>query len=262
MKILGRTQSVRDVPLGECFARFAECGFDGVEVCLEHPELAPATMNEGRARELAGQLDDLGLRSRSLSYHADYIHSEDRFREVLDMISLTPALGTSVFVFGGGGERGDEGEWETMVARTGEIARAAESAGVLAAKEFEPGFVVSSTSELLRVFEAVDNDALSANLDLGHSFLCDPDPFEAIELLRDRIPHCHIENMAAGVHRHLLPHEGDMDLTKYIAKLSAVGFEGPLALDLYGVDYLGVSANAVRYLRDRIREAARESRNQ
>jgi len=261
MRILGRTQPVPDVPLDECLERFAACGFDGVEICLEHPGLAPGTLTEARAKEITSRLDGLGLRERSLSYHADYIHSDDRLREVLDAIPLTPHFGTDVFVFGGGGRQGDDDEWETMIERTGEIARAAAAAGVRAAKEFEPGFVVASTEEILRVFVAVGNDALCANLDLGHAFLCDPDPFAAIASLRDKIAHCHVENMAKGVHRHLPPQEGDMDLAEYIAALHAVGFDGPLALDLYGVDYLGISAEAVRYLRACIRSATTDARS-
>jgi len=55
--------------------------------------------------------------------------------------------------------------------------------------------------------------------------------------------------MAAGVHEHLLPQEGDMDLKVYLQALQSVGYTGPLSLDLYKHDYEVVAPGATAYLR-------------
>ena len=55
--------------------------------------------------------------------------------------------------------------------------------------------------------------------------------------------------MKAGVHNHLLPYEGDMDLSLYLAALVEVGFEGGLALDLYQHDYEAVARDSISYIR-------------
>jgi sugar phosphate isomerase/epimerase len=90
---------------------------------------------------------------------------------------------------------------------------------------------------------------------LGHIFLCDPDPLEAIRQTGKKIVHCHVENMGKGVHRHLMLWEGDMDLGAYIGALAAAGYEGGLALDLYKCDYLGVAGRSIELLRGLIADA-------
>jgi sugar phosphate isomerase/epimerase len=72
---------------------------------------------------------------------------------------------------------------------------------------------------------------------------------EAIAQLGSKIVHCHVENMCAGVHDHLLPQEGDMDLGVYLQALADVGFQGGLALDLYKYDYEAIAPKAIEYLR-------------
>ena len=80
-------------------------------------------------------------------------------------------------------------------------------------------------------------------------FLCDPDPIQSIHQVGKKVAHCHIENMKAGVHNHLLPYEGDMDLADYLKALAEVGFEGGLALDLYKHDYEAVAGDCISYIR-------------
>jgi sugar phosphate isomerase/epimerase len=250
MKLLGRTQPLSRYPILECLAVIARLGFDGVEICLENPDLAPGGLTPALAAAVRERVQALGLRPHSVSYHKDYVRDDREFDLTLRAIELTPDFGARVFVFSGPfRQTGDAAEWERMVERTRQLARLAESRGVTLAEEFEPGFVVGSTADLLRLFDAVDSDSLAANLDLGHAFLCDPDPLDSIRQLGPRIAHCHIENMRAGAHEHLLPHEGDMNLADYLRALAGTGFQGGLALDLYKHDYEAVAPGAIAYLR-------------
>jgi sugar phosphate isomerase/epimerase len=132
--------------------------------------------------------------------------------------------------------------------------QAAEAQDIILAIEFEPNFVVGSTADLLRLFDEIPSPHLAANLDLGHVFLCDPDPLASIAQLGKKIVHCHIEDMPAGVHDHRLPGEGDMNLPAFLRALCDVSFTGGMALDLYAYDYEAVAAGAVKVLRDMIRE--------
>lgn len=248
MKFFGRTQPLSHYPIQECLAVLKRLGFDGVEVCLEHPDLAPAGLTEDQAFTVRDRIAELGL-TCSVSYHKNYIFNDDLFAEIKKAIQLTPAFGADVFVFAGTGKRGDADEWTRKIERTRELVRVAEDTGVILAEEFEPGFIVGCTADLHRLFEAIPSDHLRANLDLGHVFLCDPDPMAAIASLSGRVVHCHIENMAAGAHCHLPPWEGDMDLAQYLSALADIGYDGPLALDLYNQDYEEVGEKAVQYLR-------------
>ncbi len=250
MKLLGRTQPLQHLPIDDVIALLSTVGFDGVEVCLENPDLAPQGLNASRVARVAELIAEHGLSPHSVSYHKDYIFDDKEQALTRAAIELTPDFGTSVFVFSGARKRtGDREEWALLVSRTRELVRVAEGSGVTLALEHEPGFLVGTTAELLQLIEEIGSDCLAANLDLGHTFLVDPDPLAAIRSLGKRIVHCHVENMKAGVHKHLLPQEGDMDLGVYFRELAAVGFTGGLALDLYGVDYAAVAPEALAYLR-------------
>jgi len=250
MRFMARTHAVRQYPILRALEVVRALGFDGVEICLENADLAPHLLDESLASAVGARAAALGLAPVSVSWHVDYVYDDALYEGTRRAIALTPAFGTGTFVFGGTTARsGDEAEWQRMVDRTRVLARDAEAAGVTLAQEFEPGFIVGSTADLLRLFGEVPSPALAANLDLGHAFLTDPDPLESIRLIGPRIAQCHIENMRRGVHAHRLPDDGDMDLAAYLRALTAAGFTGGLVLDLYGMDLEQVAPGALTYLR-------------
>ncbi len=250
MKLMGRTQPLDAYPVLVALERVKQLGFDGVEICLENEDVSPETLTPSRIARVRAKVEALGLAPYSISYHKDYLYDELLFERTKAAIRMTPEFGTRIFVFSGPAKRPDDpGAWHRLVDRTRVLTEIAEAHGVILAEEFEPGFVVGSTADLLRLFEAIPSPALAANLDLGHVFLCDPDPLDAIRQVGEKIVHCHIENMEAGVHDHKLPHEGDMDLAAYIRVLDEVGYDDGLSLDLYGYDYEVVAPDAIAYLR-------------
>lgn len=258
MYILGRTQPLSAHPIHECLGLIRRLGFDGVEICLENPDLAPERLTEQQAKAIGARVAELGLRPHSVSYHKDYIYDDVQFELTRKAIRLTPHFGTNIFVFAGTSKRTrDAAEWDRMLDRTKALVDLAGECGVVLAQEFEPGFIVGSTAALLRLFEAVPSPHLAANLDLGHAFLTDPDSLASIRQLRGKIVHCHIEGMKAGVHRHLLPQEGDMDLSAYLSTLAEVGFGGGLALDLYLHDYQAVAPGCIAFIRGLLSRCAR-----
>lgn len=250
MRFYGRTQPLRHYPALTCLDVIARVGFDGVELCLENDDLHVPLLTPETVAALRARIEALGLTPFSVSDHRDYVHDDTAYAELQTAIALTPAFGTDLFVFGGGPARGAfEDEFPTLVERTRHLVGIAEDHGVTLANEFEPNFLLDSTAKLMRLFEAVPSPNFGANLDLGHAFLCDPDPLASICALGSKIHHCHIENMAAGVHSHLLPQGGDMDLAAYLATLAEVGFDGGLALDLYAHDYEAEAPAALAYMR-------------
>jgi sugar phosphate isomerase/epimerase len=240
-----------DVPAVRTLDTLAELGFDGAEICLEHPHLNPGNLTEDVARSMADRAGELGMEPNSVSYHKDFVYDDRLLEETIRAIRLTPAFGAKVFVFAGALPRPDDPDpFERMVQRTRRLAAAADDCGVILAEEFEPGFIVGNTDSLHRLLHEVDALHLQANVDIGHVFLCDPDPLAAISSLAGKIAHGHVENMAGGVHRHLPPWEGDMDLPAYLRAMAATGFDGPVALDLYDQPYRQVSPRAIEFLRN------------
>ncbi len=238
MKISGRTQPLKEYPIETCLKRLRSTGFESVELCLENLDMHPSVLTADKAARTGSLISMLGFAPYAVSFHRDYIHGDEDFEWTKKALSFMPDFGSGIFIVSGARGGGGGGkEWELLLRRTGELVHAAEESGTSLAIEFEPGFVVGSSARLLELFEDIPSANLAANLDLGHVFLCDPDPVEAILSLGNRIVHCHVEDMAEGVHSHLTPGDGDMDLGKYFRALDAVGFDGNLALDLYDCDY-------------------------
>jgi sugar phosphate isomerase/epimerase len=252
MKFSGRTQPLYPrYAVLDALQKIKNLGFDGVEICLEVDELRPDKLDDQTIAAIQHKMEALELSPVAVGYHVDYIYDDVLFELTKTAIRKTPAFGTDILIFSGTvSHTDDDAAWDRMVARTRQLVNLAETCGIRLAQEFEPGFIVGSTADMLRLFEAIPSSNLVANLDLGHVFLCDPDPLEAIRQLGLRIVHGHIENMATGVHNHLLPQEGDMDLSAYLKALKAVGFSGALALDLYQHDYEAVSPAVLEFLRD------------
>ena len=247
MLLSGRNQPLAELSLAEGFDALHRAGADAVELCHEHPAMSPEKASPEQAAGVAEMLADAGIRASAVGWHCDYVLDDANYERLPELIALTPLYGTDVFITAC--VKSGEGAWERALERTGVLCEAAEQAGVRLAIEYEPNFLVEDSASLLRLVKEVGSDALAANLDLGHAFLMEDDPAEGIRSLGDRIAHCHVEGMAEGTHKHLLPWEGDLPLEDCFSVLQEVGFDGALALDLYGVDYAAVAPKCFDYLR-------------
>ena len=255
MKILGRTQMLSQYSLIDSLAVIKGLGFDGVEICMERQDWSLLDLDSLPVDAIQERVTELNLTPYSFSLHQDYVYNDNLFEMTKTAIQMTPTLGTNIFVFSGAQKRtGDKHEWQRMVDRTRQLTAVAKDNGVILAKEFEPGFVVGSTQELIRLFEEIPSPHLAANLDLGHVFICDPQPVESIHQLGEKIVHCHISGMPAGVHDHVLMSEGDMDLPVFLGALRDIGFHQGLALDLYKYDYESVATESVAYFKKLLKE--------
>lgn len=240
-------------PVVRALERMGDLDLRGVEICVEDARFAVRAelLDRFYLEEVAAALPDLGFESWSYSYHADYITDDEVLDRTIRAVELTPSLGTDIFVFSGRRRTklaDPDDEWHALIDRTKLLTDAAQANGVRLALETEPGFICGTTAELLRLIEELGSDSLGANMDIGHCFLCDPDPISAIKALGSRIFHAHIENMRRGVHDHRLPHDGDMDLAAYLAALGDAGLTGPAAFDLYGYDYEAALPDALGYV--------------
>jgi sugar phosphate isomerase/epimerase len=249
MYLAGRNQVLAELPLVESFRGLRAAGFDAVELCHEHRGMSVERMSVDFAADIAAMLAETELRASAAGWHCDYTARDERYEDVQQLIPLTPVYGTDVFIIACSGAGGDQDLWPQAVERTRRLCEIAEGNGVRLALEYEPRFLVHDRASLCRLMDAVGSEALCANLDLGHAFLAEDDPLATIRELGSRVVHCHVENMASGAHKHLLPWEGDMDLGAYFQALASAGFDGALALDLYGLDYLGEAPRCVNYLR-------------
>jgi sugar phosphate isomerase/epimerase len=232
-----RTAGYRDWPLHQAFASIARAGFDGVEICLEHPGARPETLSPASAQAIAAQAHDAGLQVASVSYHADAEDDLPREQNQFRAIALTRPLGAHILILNARSKRpGHEAEqWDAFRALLERLLARAEAEDVLLALEPEPGHFLHGTAEMLQLLQEIPHPRLGVNLDVGHAFLTDPDVSASIRSLGSRIFHTHVEGMPAGEHRHLLPGEGDLDLRAVRDALDEVGYNGFYTVDLFNI---------------------------
>jgi len=247
VKIYARTQAITKQPLYPSLKKLKKMGFEGMEICFEHPEVMDL-MQKNADKELTVFLSDIDFTDISCSYHQN-LADDEKFLETKKAIGFSAKLGARDFIIASIlGEQGDETLWKKGLNRTKELYSIAKDLNMRLLVEPEPVYVLYSTQDWLRLNDEIDCD-IYANIDLGHAFLTDNDPLDDIKKVGGKVAHCHIENMAKDVHNHLLPWEGDMDLKAYIDTLRDIGFDGPLALDLYRDNYMEVAKSCFEYIK-------------
>ncbi len=254
MKITGRTMLLSKFGIDTTIEKYKEYGFEGLEFCFCGRDFSfnYDSIQEFYAQHVLEKCSKLDIPIYSTSFHCDFVFNDTKFEELKKAIEATRLYGASTCITSNGARRLDllqEG-WDILVNRTKELVKIAEDNAVDLAIEFEPGMVCGTTADVVKLIEVVGSKHLKANLDLGHVFLCDPEPLGAILSLKDHIAHAHIENMQRGVHRHLVPQVGDMDIAEYMQALKNTGFDGAVALDLYQDDFEKVCKSSAEFLKN------------
>jgi protein FrlC len=252
-----RTAGFHKWPIHRALAELGRIGYDGVEMCLEHPDCQPGTLTAERCEQLTVCCREAGLQVASVSYHADDVAWEARRDNTVRAIELVRPLGTDVLIINSRRiESGTETEALSSLESLLEVLliRAAQL-GVCVAIEPEPGLAVGTSQQMLHLMKRVDSPHLGVNLDV---FLTDQDVCATIRALGPSILHTHFEGMAADEHRHLLPGEGDIDLVAICRALRAVAYEGYCTIDLFSIadDPGGWAERALPAMRAILEEAS------
>jgi sugar phosphate isomerase/epimerase len=221
----------------DAFASIARSGYQGVEVCLEHAEARPESLTAQGARELARMAADAGLQVASVSFHADFEPAAERLGNQARAVQLTRHFGTDVLILNAArlDEADPRGQWNAFARHLEQLLVLAQAEGVTLALEPEPGHFLHSTADALRLLDQLAHPRLGVNLDVGHAYLTDADVAQSIADLGSRLVHTHVEGMPAGVHKHLPPGQGDLDLAAVFRALDAADYAGFLTVDLFDI---------------------------
>ena len=119
----------------------------------------------------------------------------------------------------------------------------AERVQVPLAFEPEPGMFIDTLEQFGRLDERIDHPLFQLTVDLGHVHCMEEGDIPA--LLRTwghRIVNVHIEDMARGVHEHLMFGEGTMDFPPICRALGEIGYLGGVHVELSRHSHAGVEA--------------------
>ncbi|NPV48909.1 MAG: sugar phosphate isomerase/epimerase [Armatimonadetes bacterium] len=233
-----RTAGFRGWPLRQALQCLRDLGYDGVELCLEHPDMRPETLSADACIRWSEAVAETGLDIASVSYHGDGEPDDARSANQVRAVHITADCGAKLLILNG--QKAVPGkeleQWRAFVRHLRDrVLPLAADLGIRVALEPEPGHFLHASSDLLRLLAELGSPAAGANLDVGHAWLTDPDVLNTVQELKPWLYHIHWEDMPAGEHRHLVPGTGDMPLDALHEALTAVGYSGYYTVDLFDI---------------------------
>lgn len=263
------TNGFADHTLGDALDVLEANGYGAIALTLGHPHLDPFADADDRAARLRERLDALGWRvvvETGTRYLLDPfvkhrptlvdVDAESRMaflRRAIDLAVILRADCVSLWsgVVPDGKSRDDA--WRLLVGRMHDVVAYAEAAGVTLGFEPEPGMLVETVADALRLREELGSPAaLGITVDLGHCVAVEPEGVVgALRAAGDLLVNVQVDDMLPGVHEHLELGSGRLDVTAALTTLHEIGYHGVAAVELprHSHDAPGAAARSMRALR-------------
>ncbi|MCC7011745.1 MAG: sugar phosphate isomerase/epimerase [Planctomycetes bacterium] len=241
----------------------ADLGYEGVAITPDVGQLDPLAPDPRLVDDVRHWSDELGL-ELAIETGARFVldarrkhwpsllepEAADRARRVDHLkrsIDLASELGARLVSIWAGvapeGEVGDrrgappasEHTWRRLTDGLREVLDHGRARGVQLAFEPEPGMFIERPAGYLELCERLGDEArdLGLTLDVGHLLVTGDLPVEAqIRALAPRLVHVHLDDIAGGVHEHVLFGNGVLDLPATLRALLEVGYDGMAAVEL------------------------------
>jgi L-ribulose-5-phosphate 3-epimerase len=230
--LAGHTNSYHTYGFDEALAGIAGAGFKGVELSAvpgwtEHVDL---DSDPGDVRK---KLDEYGLTAVSLSGHSD-LTTSDGLAHGIRAVKWAgryglPVVNTAV----GGHESADENE-TAFLANIGELADAAEKAGVVIALEIH-GDIMASSDVTLPLLEKIGRDSVKVNYDTANVEYYSGDlAVDDLPKITNELAHVHLKETTGGKGNWNFPAIGDghVDFGRVLQILRDAGYSGPLSVEI------------------------------
>jgi sugar phosphate isomerase/epimerase len=250
----------------------AACGVRDVQLNLSllgGPSL-PERLDGGAVAAARAALERRGLEAVALSGTYNMAHPDGATRAagargLATAIAAAPALGAGLVTLCTGSrdaddqwrahpENGGAAAWGDMVASVAAALDVAEREGVVLGVEPEPGNVICDAAAARRLLDELRSPSLRIVLDAANLVaargLDEQDRVldEAFALLGDDVVSVHAKDLDARC-AVVAAGRGGLDYAGYVARLRAIGFDGPLILHGLGAEE---AAESVAFLEGRI----------
>jgi sugar phosphate isomerase/epimerase len=239
------TWGMPKIPIDQACAWIAELGYQGIEL----------SVTPGWSTELytLGPVEREWIRRLLSKYHlaltaiANHVslcagdpeadqRAMQRLRDGIDLAAeLTPLNGTAIMMSGVGGV---PDAWDMqrqhIVERLGELARYAESHGVLLAVEPHCASALNLPERALWLLEQVASPAVGLNFDISHMDVMGIGIDECVPLLAPYALTTHVKDQRGRYpnHEFLTPGEGPFDFVHYLQAMAAAGYDGDIVVEV------------------------------
>ncbi|WP_438854601.1 sugar phosphate isomerase/epimerase family protein [Agromyces sp. M3QZ16-3] len=247
------TNGLADHPLDAALEVVRSNGYGAIALTLGHPHFDPSAEGwQGRAALLRRELEARGLRivvetggryvldpfrKHRPNLLDDDAGAERRVAFLLRAIEIAAILDADcVSLWSGVRPEGvDAGlAWDRIVERMTPVVAAARAAGVRLGFEPEPGMLVETVADALRLrADLGEPPEFGITVDLGHCVVVEPGGVEAaLRAAGDLIVNVQVDDMLPHAHEHLELGTGSLDLELAFRTLAELGYDGIAAVEL------------------------------
>jgi L-ribulose-5-phosphate 3-epimerase len=230
--LAGHTNSYHTYGFDEALAGIAAAGFRHVELSAvpgwtEHVDL------DADPADVRLRVEGFGLQAVSLSAHSDLTTREGVTHGVKAVGWAArygiPVVNTAV----GGHSSADENE-AAFLANVGELADAADAAGVVVALEIH-GDIMASSDVTIPLLEKIGRDSIRINYDTGNvEFYSGERAVDDLPKITRQLAHVHLKDTAGGKGNWDFPAVGDgtVDFRRVLEILRGAGYDGPYSVEI------------------------------
>jgi sugar phosphate isomerase/epimerase len=230
--VAGHTNTYHTYGFDEALAGIAEAGYKHVELSAvpgwtEHVDL------DDDPAEVRRKLDEYGLEPVSLSAHSDLTTSEGLEHGIKGVRWAAdfglPIVNTAV----GGHQSADENE-SAFLGNIGELADAAEAAGVVVALEIH-GDIMASSDVTIPLLEKIGRDSVKVNYDTANvEYYSGEQAVDDLPKITPYLAHVHLKDTTGGKGNWNFPAlgTGTVDFARVVEILREAGYDGPLSVEL------------------------------
>jgi sugar phosphate isomerase/epimerase len=249
------TNGFGDHPLPVAFDVLDRLGYDAVALTLGFPHLDPfsdsadaevaatgdrlARMRDGAGAAVVVETGTRFLLDPWTKHRPTLVDREAqaRLRYLEHAVDVAATLGAACVSFFAGilpaGDRPAEG-WARLRDRLPGLLEHARGRGVRLSLEPEPGMLVETVADALRLHEALGHpEGLGITVDVGHCLVVERDGVVgALRAAAPLLANVQLDDMPGTHHEHRPFGEGDLDLRLTLATLADVGYRGVAAVEL------------------------------
>jgi L-ribulose-5-phosphate 3-epimerase len=230
--LAGHTNSYHTYSFDEALAGIAGAGYKGVELSAvpgwtEHVDL------DGDPASVREKLDGYGLEAVSLSGHSD-LTTRDGLAHGIKAVKWAAAYGLPVVNTAVGGHQSADENESAFLGNIGELADAAETAGVVVALEIH-GDIMASSDVTIPLIEKIGRDSVKVNYDTANvEFYSGDLAVDDLPKITGQLAHVHLKDTTGGKGNWNFPAIGDghVDFGRVIEILRGAGYSGPCSVEI------------------------------
>ena len=221
---------------------FAEAGFDGIDFNSDIQHLYDDSHDKNYYTELKKYAEDKGIvfsqaHAPFASVFPEEEKTKQRFCEIVNGMKHSAWVGAEMIVVHPSTQldvkdsANHEALFESDMNLYTKLIPYAEEFGIKIAIENINGAITRNAEGLIKVFDALNNDAFVGCFDVGHGNIIGENPAEMIRKLGNRIKCTHVHDNDGTGDRHTLPFYGNVDWDDVMKAFAEINYTGDLSYE-------------------------------